>query len=71
MLKIKKLFYESAVTRIRTWVTAATTEGTNHYTITAVRFASRNALSNVIFKVDKKLTFLKHSALATAIDEWF
>ena len=24
-----------AVTRIRTWVTAATTQGTNHYTITA------------------------------------
>ena len=26
----------SAVTRIRTWVTAATTQGTNHYTITAI-----------------------------------
>ena len=25
-----------AVTRIRTWVTAATTQGTNHYTITAI-----------------------------------
>ena len=25
----------SAVTRIRTWVIAATTQGTNHYTITA------------------------------------
>ena len=25
----------TAVTRIRTWVTAATTQGTNHYTITA------------------------------------
>src|SRR2546425_6051415 len=26
-----------AVTRIRTWVIAATTQGTNHYTITATR----------------------------------
>ena len=26
----------NAVTRIRTWVTAATTQGTNHYTITAL-----------------------------------
>ena len=26
----------SAVTRIRTWVIAATTQCTNHYTITAV-----------------------------------
>ena len=26
----------NAVTRIRTWVTAATTQGTNHYTITAI-----------------------------------
>ena len=32
--KIAKL--EAAVTRIRTWVTSATTKGTNHYTITAV-----------------------------------
>ena len=27
---------KSAVTRIRTWVVAATTQSTNHYTITAV-----------------------------------
>ena len=26
----------AAVTRIRTWVTSATTKGTNHYTITAM-----------------------------------
>ena len=26
----------SAVTRIRTWVVAATTRSTNHYTITAI-----------------------------------
>ena len=26
-----------AVTRIRTWVVAATTRSTNHYTITAIR----------------------------------
>ena len=26
----------AAVTRIRTWVTSATTKGTNHYTITAI-----------------------------------
>ena len=30
-----------AVTRIRTWVTAATTQGTNHYTITAIMQAYR------------------------------
>ena len=30
----------NAVTRIRTWVTAATTQGTNHYTITASRLDS-------------------------------
>ena len=29
--------YHAAVTRIRTWVTSATTKGTNHYTITACR----------------------------------
>ena len=28
--------YHAAVTRIRTWVTSATTKGTNHYTITAL-----------------------------------
>ena len=31
-----QLLYKSAVTRIRTWVIAATTQCTNHYTITAV-----------------------------------
>ena len=35
-IKISKRFEETdAVTRIRTWVIAATTQGTNHYTITA------------------------------------
>ena len=28
--------FHAAVTRIRTWVTSATTKGTNHYTITAI-----------------------------------
>ena len=28
--------FTAAVTRIRTWVTSATTKGTNHYTITAI-----------------------------------
>ena len=28
--------FSAAVTRIRTWVTSATTKGTNHYTITAI-----------------------------------
>ena len=28
--------HRSAVTRIRTWVVAATTRSTNHYTITAI-----------------------------------
>ena len=31
------IFSKCAVTRIRTWVIAATTQCTNHYTITAVR----------------------------------
>ena len=41
MKKIKKNIclcrnsFTAAVTRIRTWVTSATTKGTNHYTITA------------------------------------
>ena len=35
----------TAVTRIRTWVTSATTKGTNHYTITAIGagFSSRRS----------------------------
>ena len=32
-LPIQRIY--AAVTRIRTWVTSATTKGTNHYTITA------------------------------------
>ena len=34
-----------AVTRIRTWVIAATTQGTNHYTITANRWRVRRPLA--------------------------
>ena len=39
-----------AVTRIRTWVIAATTRGTNHYTITAVapRFSERAAADGAL-----------------------
>ena len=36
--KVKKISC-LAVTRIRTWVTSATTKGTNHYTITAIKQA--------------------------------
>ena len=43
MQKIIQLFHDdlpkgkdNAVTRIRTWVVAATTRSTNHYTITAI-----------------------------------
>ena len=43
-----QLFVEnfSAVTRIRTWVIAATTQCTNHYTITACEH-SKNNLSDI------------------------
>ena len=34
--KKEKKYLSNAVTRIRTWVTSATTKGTNHYTITAI-----------------------------------
>ena len=34
---VEKPTKKLAVTRIRTWVIAATTQGTNHYTITAAR----------------------------------
>ena len=33
------------MTRIRTWVTSATTKGTNHYTITAIKQAYENSSS--------------------------
>ena len=44
MKNIADLPYEkpsssSAVTRIRTWVSSATTRGTDHYTITAITSA--------------------------------
>ena len=35
----QRLIYSSAVTRIRTWVSSATTRGTDHYTITAIASA--------------------------------
>ena len=39
----------SAVTRIRTWVVAATTRSTNHYTITASALTGRRRfLSNIL-----------------------
>ena len=34
---LDKNHHAPAVTRIRTWVVAATTRSTNHYTITAIR----------------------------------
>ena len=34
-MSLPKQLLTAAVTRIRTWVTSATTKGTNHYTITA------------------------------------
>ena len=36
-ISLAMTLFHNAVTRIRTWVTAATTQGTNHYTITANR----------------------------------
>ncbi len=38
--KYSALFYAFAVTRIRTGVAAATTQSTNHYTITASYLAA-------------------------------
>ena len=35
--EVKKIHRPIAVTRIRTWVVAATTQSTNHYTITATK----------------------------------
>ena len=35
-IAISRTKKKSAVTRIRTWVSSATTRGTNHYTITAI-----------------------------------
>ena len=36
IVSLPKQLFAAAVTRIRTWVTSATTKGTNHYTITAI-----------------------------------
>ena len=44
--KGKKGAHLPAVTRIRTWVIAATTQGTNHYTITATRSHALAPLSD-------------------------
>ena len=43
----------AAVTRFRTWVTSATTKGTNHYTITAIRGVICNA--NPVNKITSML----------------
>ena len=41
----QRLILCSAVTRIRTWVSSATTRGTDHYTITAISSAEVKRLS--------------------------
>ena len=43
----QRLNFSSAVTWIRTWVSSATTRGTDHYTITAI--ASTDTISNQLF----------------------
>lgn len=45
---VKKKFCTNAVTRIRTWVVAATTRSTNHYTIMAVRRLNEMKMINEI-----------------------
>ena len=40
-----------AVTRIRTWVVAATTRSTNHYTITAMTCRQNVCGKNWVFKI--------------------
>ena len=44
-------FFTAAVTRIRTWVTSATTKGTNHYTITALMATA--SLDYILINVEK------------------
>ena len=49
----------SAVTRIRTWVVAATTRSTNHYTITASALTGRRRfLSNILLNEPFPLNIL-------------
>ena len=43
----QRLNFSSAVTRIRTWVSSATTRGTDHYMITAIGPAG--TISNQLF----------------------
>ena len=43
LTSIKNSFKKGAVTRIRTWVVAATTQSTNHYTITAVAWTTHSS----------------------------
>ena len=50
LTSIKNSFKKGAVTRIRTWVVAATTQSTNHYTITAVAWTTHSSE-----KYDKKV----------------
>ena len=53
IVSLPKQLFAAAVTRIRTWVTSATTKGTNHYTITAI-----GTLLCIIFIFNSKYTLL-------------
>ena len=67
--------YHAAVTRIRTWVTSATTKGTNHYTITAFRncdffLASRLNIYAMRIIIPVWLWNTRHHALAEKHMMW-
>ena len=57
----------SAVTRIRTWVIAATTQCTNHYTITAVipAYVKQTAEFKNGFRVKNKTNKQKNQTIIT------
>ena len=57
----------SAVTRIRTWVIAATTQCTNHYTITAVipAYVKQIAEFKNGFKIKNKTKKKKNQTITT------
>ena len=68
-LKLKKYphscrvsVFDAAVTRIRTWVTSATTKGTNHYTITAIAVAEKTWFKNKI------ISFINNNKIKMKLD---
>ena len=62
ILRVKKLYNEPAVTRIRTWVASATTKSTNHYTITAT-IASETIDQNLKFVQTNSKSFSQDNKL--------